>query len=48
MGHRRERLDGRLAVQKATREKNSRRKAKQTIRRAQNLATKAAAKGEAK
>jgi hypothetical protein len=47
MGHRRERLDGRLAEQKATREKNSGRKAKERIRRAKNLAIKAAAKGAA-
>jgi hypothetical protein len=47
MGHRRERLDGRLAEQKVTREKNSGRKAKERIRRAQSLATKAAAKGTA-
>ena len=41
MGQRRDRLDHRLAKQKATREKNSPRKEKERARRAARLAEKA-------
>lgn len=41
MGHRRDRLDGRLATQKVTREKNRARKAKERVRTAKRQAAKA-------
>jgi hypothetical protein len=50
MGQRRDRLDKRLAKQKVVREKNSRLKAKERVRRAARVAAKAArlaAKGQA-